>query len=84
MRSQSRTEASSMLACVVQAAPASTPAVEELRYRIAGRAVTKIWGSAEVSVLRLQAREHLRAVEQRDRGTLMVMAESDRCLVDGG
>jgi len=36
--------------------------------------MTKLWGSAEMSVLHLQARDHFRAVEQRDRGTLTVMA----------
>jgi hypothetical protein len=49
--------------CIAEEAPVSTPAVEELRYQIVGRAVTKIWGSAEMSaVLRLQTREHFRAV----------------------
>jgi hypothetical protein len=60
--SKSRSEANGMLDCIAEEAPVSTTAVEELRYRIVGRAVTKIWGTAEMSVLRLQAREHSRTV----------------------
>lgn len=60
--SKTRSEADGMLDSIAAEALVSTPAVEELRYPIVGRAVTKIWGSAEMSVLRLQAREHFRAV----------------------
>ena len=62
MHRKSRSEADGMLDSIAVEALVSTPAVEELRYPIVGRAVTKIWGSAEMSVLRLQAREHFRAV----------------------
>jgi hypothetical protein len=37
-----------------------------------GCAVTKIWGSAEMSVLWLEVREHFQVAEQRDRGMLTV------------
>ena len=35
-------------------------------------------------MLRLQAREHSREVERRDRDMLTAVAESGRCPVDGG
>ena len=73
MGNQTRSDTGSMLACIAQTAPDSTLVVEELRYPIVGRAMTKIW-----------AREHSRAVEQRNRSMLMVVEESGRRPLDGG
>jgi hypothetical protein len=69
MGSRGQSDTGGVLACI-EGSSSSNSSSGKVSVSDVGHAVTKIRGSAEMSVLHLQEREHFREVEQRDRGML--------------